>query len=120
MVNDVRMGMGRLALIVTSLLVAALATVLVVVQWEQANKVATSVSALGAVAAVGVAVWAALRGPTGGTIRVTHSGAATSGGGGRAVSGVRASNGSATLVATDTGDADASAGGEATTGIDRR
>lgn len=50
----------RVALVVTCVVVAGLAVVFGVVQWDRANRIAVVVSALAAVAAVGVAVWAAL------------------------------------------------------------
>lgn len=73
------MNTGRVVLIVTCLLVAALGVWLVIVRWEAGDKIATSVSALAAVAAVGVAVWAALRASRAGTSLVaSHTGKATS------------------------------------------
>ena len=48
--------------VVTCGVVAVLAVVLVVLRWDNANKVAVIVSALAAVAAVGVGVWTALSG----------------------------------------------------------
>ena len=72
----------------TALAVAVLAAVLGVLRWDDANKVAVVVSALAAVAAVGVAIWAAL--PTslsGKVIRVSRTGRATAGPGGQANTG---------------------------------
>lgn len=113
--------MGRVVLVVTGLVVALLAGWFAVVQWEQADRVATVVSALGAVAAVGVAVWAVLRGPSvsGGLVRASRTGKAVSGRGGSANAGVRAarSRWSRLIVADRTGDADSSDGGDANTGV---
>lgn len=50
----------RVALVVTCVVVVGLAVVFGLVQWDRANRIAVVVSALAAVAAVGVAVWAAL------------------------------------------------------------
>lgn len=47
---------------VTCLLVSGLGGVFTVTQWDRASRIATVVSALAAVAAVGVAVWAAISG----------------------------------------------------------
>jgi hypothetical protein len=47
-------------LVATGLLAAALGVWLAVVRWEDGDKIATSVSAVAAVAAVGVSIWAAL------------------------------------------------------------
>ena len=84
------MNARRSVLLVTLLAVAGLLAWLAVAKWDSASKVATVVSALAAVAAVGVAVWAALPG-SGPTLRViaARTGRATARGGGRATSGVR-------------------------------
>ncbi|XVQ06497.1 hypothetical protein ACQP1W_27990 [Spirillospora sp. CA-255316] len=104
----------------TCFAVAGLAAVLGMLRWDQANKVATSVSALAALAAVGVAVWAAVSRPNRGTVRVSDSGNATAGRGGTASTGVRgpADGRAGDVVVERSGDADASAGGEASTGAD--
>jgi hypothetical protein len=118
--NDGVMDKRRVVLVVTCLAVAALAVVLMLMRWEQANKVATSLSALAGVAAVGVAIWAAFPRPVGTTIRVTNSGKAIAGRAGGAQTGVRAS---ADLVVGDitvrrSGDANATGDGNAATGVE--
>jgi hypothetical protein len=68
----------RVVLIATCLLVAVLGAWLALVGWEDGDKIATSASALAAVAAVGVAVWAALRTSQGGTsLMASRTGNAT-------------------------------------------
>ncbi|MGH3380756.1 MAG: hypothetical protein ACRDP6_39085 [Actinoallomurus sp.] len=124
LVDDGDMSVRRVVLAVTCVVVAVLAAVLAAVfgllSWDQANKVATSVSALAGVAAVGVAVWAAFPGSAGAKIRVVGSGRAVSGRGGTAVSGVRApaTEVSGEIGVERSGDADASAGGDAVSGTD--
>ncbi|MGW4423839.1 hypothetical protein [Streptosporangium sp. NPDC004631] len=115
------MNARRVVLAVTGVVVAVFGVVFAVLQWEQANRIATSVSALAGLAAVGVAVWAAFPG-TATRIRVSNTGKAVSGRGGRAVSGVSGSASAAVgeVVAEGTGDADASDGGEATSGVHLR
>ncbi len=54
------MSTRRLVLLLTALAVAALAAVFAWVGWEQAGRIATVLAGLAAVAALGVAVWAAL------------------------------------------------------------
>ncbi|MCK2241819.1 MULTISPECIES: hypothetical protein [unclassified Crossiella] len=107
---------GRLVLILTLLVVAGLLIWLALSRWDDANKIATTASALGAVASVGIAVWAALRTTKpGGTIRVSGTGKATATGSGSANTGIRGKpNG--TAEAKNTGDAN-SGGGDANTGI---
>jgi len=104
----------------TCLVVAGMAGWFAVARWEQASQVATVVSALAAVAAVGVAAWAALPGPERRTVRVSDTGPATAGHGGRAVSGLTgpAAGLSGPVEVGRTGSADASGGGDATTGAD--
>jgi hypothetical protein len=83
------MGAQRVVVVVTSGVVAVLAVVLVALRWDSANKVAVVVSALAAVAAVGVGIWAAL--PRGGTrtaLWVSRTGNAKAGVTGSANSGV--------------------------------
>jgi hypothetical protein len=118
------MSGARVALMVTCVVVAGLGGWFAVAKWDQANKVATVASALGAVAAVGVAIWTALRGSPGrtgrpGRIRVTGTGKATATGTGTsAVSGVRGKPGGAgPLKVHDTGDAEADGGGSAVSGV---
>lgn len=96
-----------------------LAVLLVVLRWDTANKIAVVVSTLAGVAAIGVAIWAGLPAVSGKGIRVTRTGRATAGPGGRANSGVSGPAGSlrGDLLADRTGDADASGGGDANSGI---
>lgn len=106
-------------LLVTCLVVAVLAAVLVVLQWQQANKIATVVMALAGVAAVGVGLWAGLARTAGPSVRVSRTGPATSGPGGRAISGAAGPLADQGTVDVDqTGAADATRGGEAVTGVD--
>jgi hypothetical protein len=118
-VDDAGMSTRRVVLVVTCVIVAVLATVLVGLTWDQANKVATSVSALAAVAAVGVGVWTALSSaPV--RIRVVRSGRTVSGAKGKAVSGVRApADGVRERIDVErSGKSDASTGGHAVSGVD--
>jgi hypothetical protein len=118
--DDVSMNAPRMALVGTAGVVAVLAVVLVVLRWDDANKVAVVVSALAAVAAVGVAIWAALPAVRpGGGIRVSRTGRATAGPGGRANTGVAGPAGSlpGDVQVDRTGDADGSDGGDANTGV---
>jgi hypothetical protein len=114
------MNARRSVLLVTFLAVAGLLAWLAAAKWDSASKVATIVSALAAVAAVGVAVWAALP-ASGQALRVVASrtGKATARGGGHATSGVRTTghNSGGSLSAGHTGDAEASDGGDATSGV---
>jgi hypothetical protein len=112
------MNAGRVVLVLTCLLVAGLGGWFAVARWDEANKVATMASALGAVAAVGVAVWVALREPgPRGSIRVSRTSRAAAGKGGRANTGVRGNAVDAGSVRVEhTGDAEA-IGGDANTGV---
>nr|WP_052478710.1 hypothetical protein [Kibdelosporangium sp. MJ126-NF4]CEL20161.1 hypothetical protein [Kibdelosporangium sp. MJ126-NF4]CTQ97386.1 hypothetical protein [Kibdelosporangium sp. MJ126-NF4] len=112
------MTAGRVILILTCLVVAGLGGWFVLAQWDVANRAATVSSALGAVAAVGVAIWAALRTNTGNTVRASRTGNATARRNGSANTGVRLGEASGRVRADRTGDATASDGGSATTGID--
>ena len=114
------MSARRVVVLLTCLVVAGLAGWFVVARWEQASRVATVVSALAAVAAVGVAVWAALPGPDRRMIRVSDTGPAVAGRGGRAISGLAGPAASLRepIEVDRTGRADASGGGDATTGAD--
>lgn len=58
--GDRALSMRRLVLLLTALTVAGLAAVFAWLGWDQAGRVATVLSGLVAVAALGVAVWAAL------------------------------------------------------------
>lgn len=114
-----------MALVLTCVMVAGLGGWFAVARWDQTNKVATVASALGAVAAVGIAIWTALRDSSGrprrtGGIRAAGTGKATArGAGSSATTGVRGkSGGTGALSARDTGDAEAEGGGRAVTGVD--
>ncbi|MGO1057327.1 hypothetical protein [Crossiella sp. CA198] len=111
------MNRGRLVLVLTLLVVAGLLAWLALSRWDDANKIATTASALGAVASVGIAVWAALRTtrPGGTTIRVSGTGKATATGSGSANTGIRGKPDGA-AEAKNTGEANSS-GGDANTGI---
>ncbi|MFJ1758682.1 hypothetical protein ACIOD2_00090 [Amycolatopsis sp. NPDC088138] len=113
------MTKGRIALVATCVGVAGLAGWFTIARWDDANKVAAAISALGAVAAIGVAVWAAVRSPTSATtIRVSRTGAATAHGSGRANTGFRGNAPTGSVSVERTGDADASGQGDANTGVD--
>ena len=119
------MNGARVTLAVTCVVVAGLGVWFAVAKWDQANKAATMASALGAVAAVGVAVWTTLRASSGRTgsrrtIRATGTGKATATGtGSSAVSGVRGTAGNeGPTKARNTGEAQADDGGSAVTGVD--
>jgi 4-amino-4-deoxy-L-arabinose transferase-like glycosyltransferase len=112
------MSLRRVVLLITAVAVAVLSAVLLFASWNDANKIATGVSAVAAVAAVGVAVWAVLSPPgKPGKVRVSHTGKAKATGG-TAVSGFSAPAGTATgdVSVDHTGDADASGGGDSTSG----
>lgn len=107
---------GRIAVVATCVVVAALGGFFAIAQWDDANRVATVSSALGAVAAVGVAVWAATRTPNGRSIEVTGTGNATAGSRGTANTGLRG-QADGDITVRDTGDAKTTGGGQANTGI---
>jgi hypothetical protein len=119
------MKAGRLTIIVTCVVVAGLTGSFAFLQWDQASRLATVVAALAAVAAVGVAVWAALRG-TGSSIagiEARGTGDAIVNSGGNANTGVKAGADSEApraqdIRAIDTGRASATRHGRANTGID--
>lgn len=118
--DEINMSARRVALTGTLLAVAILAVILTALRWSEANKIATISSALAAVAAVGVAIWAAFPAFQGGKgVRVSHTGKATAGRGGRANSGVSKSAGRLPeeVQVDRSGNADASNGGEANTGV---
>lgn len=117
------MNNRRWALLATCVVVAGTGAVFAVAQWDVANRVATMASALGALAAVGIAVWAALpskRSASNGSavLRAERTGDAVSGPGGTATSGIRVrGHAGGSLEARRTGAADATRGGDATSGI---
>ncbi len=109
------MNVGRVVLTISLLVVAGLGVWFTLASWNDANKVAAISSALAAVAAIGVAVWAALRNPSADrSITVSHTGKAR---GKRAVTGVsgtaEAAGGSVRVKRTG----DATASGDAITGV---
>lgn len=126
------MSARRVVVLVTCTAVAALGAVFAVTRWSEADRIATVVSALAAVAALGVAVWAAFpasgdagRGSgtgavTGLAIWVSGTGDARSGPGGTANTGLTAPAGAlrGTVGIERTGSADASGGGDSRTGVD--
>ncbi|GAA2258667.1 hypothetical protein GCM10010402_12690 [Actinomadura luteofluorescens] len=111
------MNGGRVTLLVTGLIVAGLAVLFLVLRWEDANKVATSVSALAGATAVGVAVWAAWPAVPRPGVRVTRTGKATAGATGKANTGYAGGGGPVPpgTSVDRTGDAE---GGDANTGIE--
>lgn len=115
------MKAARVVLVITCLVVAGLAVWFVVARWDTANKVAAAVGALAAVAAIGVAIWAALRGPSQSAVLQVHKTGDAIAHGGRANAGIHVGTGGALpseARATRTGRAEASEGGSANTGID--
>lgn len=119
--DDVVMNARRVVIVLTCVVVAGLGATFALTQWDNANRIATSASALASVAAVGVAVWAGLAASRTG-VRASRTGKATATGqGSRSNSGVA---GSAKLagpaLADRTGDARAAEGGSANSGADLR
>lgn len=111
----------RVVIPLTFLLVAGLAAVFAVSGWDQADKIASIVSALVAVAALGVGVWAALPGSAQGVhVRAVRTGTAmASGPGSRANTGVTGRvSASETVMIEGTGNARATDGGSANSGVD--
>ncbi|MEV6304834.1 hypothetical protein AB0M02_35855 [Actinoplanes sp. NPDC051861] len=114
--------MKRSTMIVVATLgtVAVLALVLWLLDDKRAGQIGGAVSALAGVAAVGVAIWAALR-QSSGRIRVAGTGEAMAGSSGAAVSGLSVqSEQSAALPdvnVEETGRAEATGGGQATSGV---
>ncbi|WP_440072015.1 hypothetical protein [Streptosporangium sp. OZ121] len=94
---------------------------LIWLRWESANKIATAVSALAGLAAVGVALWAGWPAVSagGGRMHVKKTGAATASGAGDANTGVVGTSGSVPgdLAVDGSGDAKASGEGDANSGI---
>lgn len=118
----------RIAVLLTAVLVTILAVLLVMLRWDDANKVAVVASALAAVAAVGVGVWAALprtsrsdKRSSGPGWRVSQSGSATAGRSGRAVSGITDQSGSLPdeVQVDRSGDARTGDDGDAVSGISK-
>jgi cytosine/uracil/thiamine/allantoin permease len=115
------MNTRRVVILITCVVVAALALAFVVSRWDQANRIATVASALATVAAVGVAVWAALPG-SGSAARAIRTGTARARGlGARANSGISATTSApGGTLADRTGEARATDGGSANSGVDLR
>jgi hypothetical protein len=113
------MSARRMVLMATAGIVAVLAALLLLLRWDNANKIAVVMSALAAVAAIGVAIWAALPAVSRKGVQVSRTGRATAGPDGRANSGVSAPAGSLpdNVIVDRTGDADAGNGGDANSGI---
>ena len=103
----------------TASAVVVVAVLLVVLRWDDANKLAAALSALAGLAAVGVGVWAALPSPSSrGQTGVSRTGRAVARHGGTANTGVLGRAASAGGIQVDqTGDAEASGGGTANTGV---
>jgi hypothetical protein len=116
--HDVDMTMRRVVIALTCVVLAGLGTAFAVMRWQHANRIATVASALAAVAAVGVAVWAALPGAAVAP-RASRTGTATARGRGSwANTGVAGPATHGAAVATRTGAAEAADGGKANTGVD--
>ena len=119
--NHFVMSTRRVALLVTFLAVGVLLIGLTVVSWDDASRIATIVSTVAAVAALGVAVWAALPAAAAakGRSRASLTGEAVARGkGSSANAGIIApADGSGEQEAHRTGRADAADGGQANTGI---
>lgn len=107
-------------IVISCVLVAGLGVWLAMARWDDANKVAAIASALGAVAAVGVAVWAAVRRPQSQkSLTVSDTGRAIANYGGTAITGVsgRADHSERSVQVKRTGNATASGDGSAVTGV---
>ena len=118
MADGVRMNSGRVALLVTCFVVAGLGTWFALSRWDDANRLATIASALGAVAAIGIAIWSALHGPSpqkSVTVKNTGKATATSG---KAVTGVVGRGSIGMIRVEQTGDAKTSGDGNAITGVE--
>jgi hypothetical protein len=114
------MTVQRWALAGTAVMVVVLTMTFAVLGWDRADKAGSMVSALAAVASVGVAVWAAWPAASGnGSVRVSDTGKATTGGGGRANAGFTGPAGSmpGRVRVRRTGDADAR-DGDANSGVE--
>jgi hypothetical protein len=113
-----RLSKRQLVLFVTVLAVAALSALFAWLGQGEAERLAILVAGVAAVAAVGVAVWAALPGGRSAGVRVSHTGHARASKGGIATSGVSGTGRSAGPVEVEhTGSAEADEGGKATSGI---
>ncbi|WP_157517549.1 hypothetical protein [Micromonospora rifamycinica] len=109
----------RMVLLVTGALVAVLALSFVVLRADTADLVATAVSAVAAVAGVGVALWAALA-PTRPGLRAEKTGRVTTTRHGYGVSGIDApADDDTPMSASATGDVETD-GGVGISGIHRR
>jgi hypothetical protein len=106
-------------LVATAAIAAIFGGILVLIRWDDANKIAETVSAIASVTAVGVAIWAALPGQgTSPNLRVSRTGSAWAGPGGQANTGISGSAPPrASMQVHRTGRADASREGDANSGI---
>jgi hypothetical protein len=115
------MSPRRIVLLTTVLAALGLSVWLSLASWDSASRVATIVSAVAAVALLGVGVWAALPGASSKDgVRASRTGRAVARGrDSTATSGITATVGKieGNQEAHRTGVADASDGGEATSGI---
>jgi hypothetical protein len=114
------MNAGRAALLLTCAVVAGLGAWFAIARWEDANKIATVASALGSLAAVGVAIWAVVRKPgRANSITVKNTGKAEAGSGGDANSGLtgKADSVDGDIDVSGTGDAKSTGGGNANSGV---
>jgi hypothetical protein len=117
------MTIRRVVSVVTCVVVAVLGGVFAVSQWETSNRIATVVSALAGVAAVGVGIWAALSPGQGSRADdvATRPGESEAMNGGTSVTGVKRpkarGNGSARVEDTGKARADGK-GSRAVSGID--
>ncbi len=110
----------RVVIVLTCVVVAVVGALFAIVRWEDANRIATAASALAAVAAVGVAVWAALPRKSDAGTQASRTGSATAHGpGSRANTGVTGPTMPGPAVADRTGAAEATDRGSANTGVDR-
>lgn len=122
------MSKTRITAVVTGVVAAGLLVWLTVAQWEQANRVATIASAVGTVAAAGIAIWAGLRTPPHGTpanpasggIRVQRTGRGRTGQRGAAITGVRSTGAvpPGGVEVDRSGSARTDGDGDAVTGVD--
>ncbi|MEU0304341.1 hypothetical protein ABZ252_33560 [Streptomyces sp. NPDC006175] len=110
----------RVVLVVTCVVVAALGWVFAITQWETASRIATVVSALAGMAAVGIGIWAALPGPDRAGVVVRDTGAAQAEGAGRAVTGYQGSGPAGSVTVERTGDAGTTGGGDAISGYSEK
>jgi hypothetical protein len=120
------MSASRVTIVATSVAVAGLSAWFIFLGPSEASLVATVVAAVAGVAAVGVAIWTALRTPKqkGTTpkprtkIRLSQTGDATADSGGRANTGVHVRNTPKSVRIRKTGSAKSQGGGDANSGFE--